>query len=227
MKNQTPKDLVPKFFDNTAHTYDKIAYYATFGKDNYWKDKIIQKMKKPKSILDLACGTGILTRKLATEFPDSEIIGVDITKNYLKIAEKNSTNFSNISFIHQDAEKLLLEKKFDCICSSYIPKYCNAESLLNRCILHLNKNGNIILHDFLYPRNSIVQVFWKLHFISLQILGKFIPTWNEAFVELPKLIEYSNWVESYTTFFKNNGFIVEFEFLTFNTSGILTAHRTD
>ena len=227
MKNQTPKDLVPIFFDNTSQTYDKVVYYATFGKDNYWKDKIIQKMEKPKSILDLACGTGILTRKLASKFPDSEIVGVDVTKSYLKIAEKNSSTFSNISFVHQDAEKLSLDKKFDCICSSYIPKYCDTENLLNRCIMHLNNHGQIILHDFIYPTNSFVRAFWALHFILLQQFGKFFPNWNNAFRKLPDIIRSTTWAESYVSFLKTNGFNVEFESLTLNTSSIITAQKMD
>ena len=36
-------------------------------------------LQKPKRILDIGAGTGILTVKLGREFPDAEVIGVDIS----------------------------------------------------------------------------------------------------------------------------------------------------
>ena len=37
---QSPKDLIPYFFDKNAKTYDMVAFWATFGRDNYWKTEI-------------------------------------------------------------------------------------------------------------------------------------------------------------------------------------------
>ena len=143
MTVNSPKDLVPRFFDETANTYDNVALWATFGRDKYWKKEIVEKIEHANSILDLACGTGILTRKIASKFPKSQIVGIDISKSYLRIAEKNSSSFSNISFMHKDAEDLNIDEKFDCICSSYIPKYCKPDILIKQCITHLNPGGRV------------------------------------------------------------------------------------
>lgn len=221
----TPKDLVPDFFDNTSKTYDRVVNYATFGKDRFWKNKIITEMKNPKTILDLACGTGILTRKIAKAFPESEIIGIDITQSYLEVAKKNSLSFSNVSFIHQDAEMLNIDKKFDCICSSYIPKYCNANTLIKKCVKHLNANGRIILHDFIYPKNPVVKFLWNSYFVLLQLSGFLIPSWKDAFQNLPSLIKTTNWTNDYAYHLKQNGFKVKVEPMTWHTSAILAAQK--
>jgi len=42
--------------------------------------------------LDLACGTGILTREIAEKFPNAKIVGIDITKSYLDVAKENSNS---------------------------------------------------------------------------------------------------------------------------------------
>lgn len=223
----SPREFVPVFFDNTSQTYDKVAYWTTFGKDNVWKNEIIKKIQHADSILDLACGTGILTRRLATCFSQSKIVGVDITKSYLEIAEKNSTSFSNISFVLQDAEKLALGKKFDLICSSYIPKYCEPEILVKNCMVHLNPGGQIILHDFTYPKSHFVQKIWNLHFVLLNFVGIFIPSWKEAFLNLPKLIKTSNWLDSYKKEFEKHNFDVSLQNLTWHTSAILVATKTN
>lgn len=225
MTTQSPKDLVPHFFGQTARTYDQVVFFTTFGKDIYWKNEIINKINSPESILDLACGTGILTRKLSNKFPNSKITGIDISKDYLKIAEKNSSTFSNISFLHHDAENLNLGTKFDCICSSYIPKYCNSEKLVTNCINHLNPNGQIILHDFSYPKNNLIKRLWNSYFVLLNFLGVFLPSWKYAFVELPKLIRSSNWISSYKQEFEKNDFTVKLQYLTWNSSVILHAKK--
>ncbi len=225
MTVDNPKNLVPKFFDKTSISYDKVVVLATFGKDRYWKKEILKHIQKGTNILDLACGTGILTRKLAEKFPNSKIIGLDITQSYLEIAKRNSFKYTNISFIRQDAEKLNLDKKFDCIVSSYIPKYCKPELLVQRCLSHLNSGGKIILHDFIYPKNRIIGNLWDLYFILLNFVGNFIPTWKEAFVELPRLIKSSSWLELYAKEMKRNGLEVKHQYLTWNSSAILVGKK--
>ncbi len=60
---ESAKNLVPKFFDETGATYDGVVSYGTLGKDKYWKRKILEQISNGNSFLDLACGTGILTRE--------------------------------------------------------------------------------------------------------------------------------------------------------------------
>ena len=223
---ESPKNLVLKFFNETYSSYDKVVSICTFGKDKYWKNKILGFIENGISFLDLACGTGILTRKIAEKFPNNSVIGIDITKGYLEQAKKNSLSYKNISYLHQDAERLDLSKKFDCISASYLPKYCEPGILVRRCIEHLKPNGKIIFHDFTYPKNKFIKALWKSYFVILSLGGFFIPSWKEAFVNLPKLIKSSKWLETYENEMKQNGFDVIRIYLTWNSSAILVATRT-
>lgn len=222
MKTQSAKELVPRFFEKTAHTYDKIVNLTTFGKDKYWKKEIIKKVPNCSSVLDLACGTGILTFQIAKKLPDAKILGVDITESYLEIARKKLKHYQKISFLCQDAEKLNLGQKFDCITSSYIPKYCNAEALIKMCLNHLNPGGKIILHDFTCPKNKIVRSLWNLYFVVLHLAGYLLPNWEDVFVELPKLIRETRWLDDYEDTMKKYGLQVDKQSLTLHTSSILT-----
>lgn len=219
---ETPRDLVPRFFEKTAETYDKVVNLTTFGKDKYWKKEILKKIPSGYSILDLACGTGILTFQIAEKFPDVKIVGVDVTENYLIMAKKKLKPHHKISFLKQDAEKLNLGIRFDCITSSYIPKYCNPETLIDACLTHLNVDGKIILHDFTYPKNKFVRTAWNLYFIILRPLGYLIPSWKNVFVDLPKLIRSTSWLDDYENTMKRRGLQVERQTLTWHSSAILT-----
>ncbi|WP_226581372.1 class I SAM-dependent methyltransferase [Halobacillus litoralis] len=63
--------------------------------------KKIKKMirdKKVQSVVDLGCGHGGYLRKLAAEFPDVEMIGVDINQKVVDRARALSEDFPNIHF---------------------------------------------------------------------------------------------------------------------------------
>lgn len=221
MIQETPKNLVPKFFGKTAATYEQIAFWTTFGKDRLWKNEIIKQITCGDSILDLGCGTGILTRMIADKFPHSRITGVDVSASYLELAKRNSSQYKSIKYIHQDAEHLSLDEKFDCIVSSYIPKYCDAKNLVGLCIKHLKQQGRIVLHDFTYPKNKAVSSLWQSYFVLLRGVGVFIPSWHDAFVGLPKLIRSSTWLSDYGREMRDNGLVVREQSFTWNTAAMI------
>lgn len=221
MVTENPKKLVPKFFNKTALSYDTIVNRTTFGKDKYWKNEILKKIPQSESIIDLACGTGILTELIANKFPNAKIVGIDITKNYLEVAKRKMSSFKNVSFVNQDAEKLNLNYKFDCITSSYIPKYCNPEILIKTCLEHLKPNGKIIFHDFIYPKNKFLKILWNFYFVILKGFGQLIPDWQEIFDELPNLIRTTKWLDEYEMVMKNFGLTTRRQYMTWNTSAIL------
>jgi len=225
LKQESTKALVKQFFENTAESYEKVVNLTTFGRDAHWKDEIVKRIPKSNLVLDLACGTGILTFKIAERFPETKITGVDITERYLNVARNKMQPNNKISFLLQDAEKLELGRKFDCITSSYIPKYCIPSILIEKCLNHLNMGGKIILHDFTYPKNIVVRVLWDLYFVVLKIAGHCIPNWKDVFENLPKLIKSSNWLDDYRNIMTRNGLQTEVRYLTWGSSAILTGTK--
>ncbi len=220
-----PKDLIPIFFNNTANSYDRIVHWTTFGKDSFWKYKILEQLSTERTVLDLACGTGILTKQIAEMLPHAKITGVEITKNYLEKAKEKLILYQNISFVKQDAEKLNLGKQFDCITASYLPKYCTADVLIKNCLEHLDVGGKIILHDFTYPKNKFVRALWNFYFKLLYLVGFFIPNWKNVFVDLPNLIRTTDWVKEYEGVMRDYGMKIYKQELTWNSSTIIVGTK--
>ncbi len=225
MLTESAKNLVPKFFDETGTTYDGVVSYGTLGKDKHWKRKMLEEISDGSYFLDLACGTGILTREIAKKFSNAKIVGIDITKSYLDVAKQNSDSFDNISFVLDDAEKFKLDSKFDCITGSYLPKYCDPEILVKNCIAHLKPGGKIIFHDFTYPKNPVVRGLWNFFLTFLRLVGYFIPSWKDALVGLPKLIRRTKWLENYSDIMEKNGLEVSHQYLTYGAAAILTGTK--
>lgn len=57
-------------------------------------------------ILDLGCGTGWASRRMARQATNGEIVGLDVADEMLRRAEQTSTEFKNIRYVWGSAEKI-------------------------------------------------------------------------------------------------------------------------
>jgi demethylmenaquinone methyltransferase / 2-methoxy-6-polyprenyl-1,4-benzoquinol methylase len=220
--------LADRFFAGTGVTYDLMVNLCTLGMDWWWKREILNALPiDPKYIVDQACGTGILTFKIALKFPRCRVLGVELRNEYLCIARKKAANLklTNVGFILGRAEDILSETPCDCITSSYLVKYAELQKLIPNAKKMLRSGGSLILHEFIYPRNKTFARLWELYFRLLQTVGsKLYPTWRTIFHELPVLLHYSQWLSELMEALRTYGFVdITIRRLTFGTSVIVTA----
>lgn len=87
-------------FGEVSAKYDFITTALSFGRDAAWKRDLLSTLPPARSprCIDLACGTGDLTRLLATRYPDGTITGLDLTPEMLAIAETRTNTF-NVEYV--------------------------------------------------------------------------------------------------------------------------------
>ena len=224
----TGTDIAKRFFLSNGATYDTIANLCTLGLDILWKQKILAKIPRDATyIVDQACGTGILTFKIARRFPHCRIIGVDLHEEYIGIARKKALNFpgNNVTFVQGKAEDVVLDAGADCITSSYLAKYVELDRLVANAHAMLKPGGVLLMHELTYPANPVNLALWKLNFMFLQTYGAWrYPEWAVSFRELPPLIRGSNWLEALTNALKLNHFSnISAESLFIEASAIVSA----
>ena len=129
------ESLVSSFFTGTGSSYDEVAKLFTLGLDRYWKAEIVKLVPKSDRVLDLGCGTGILTECLATKNPAAEIVGVDITPDYLAAYQERLRRkpWIHARSILGNAESIALDGEFDVIASSYLAKYVDPGNACQQC----------------------------------------------------------------------------------------------
>ena len=72
------------------------------------------------SVLDLACGTGVVTKKLRDKVGDlGYVVGADASVSAIKIAKKWNGVKSNLDFVNIDAERFNFAHKFDIVTCQY------------------------------------------------------------------------------------------------------------
>ncbi len=222
-------DLASEFFAGNAASYDDVVRVTTLGNDHKWKKKILAHLSSPTRVLDLACGTGIVTFAIRDQFPQCELVGVDLTADYLEIAQQRAkaTGHSNLTFVHSAAEHFTDDVPFDAIVSSYLAKYADIETLTANAAAMLQPGGILLMHDFTYPHNAIIAWLWERYFPVLRWMpSRNLRQWLIAFKGLPTLVRESTWVADLRTAMQQHGFTdIRTESLSMGTAAIVTASR--
>lgn len=115
------------------------------------------------TILEVGCGSGVLTIRAALTWPEAKLIGLDYwgaMYNYSKaLCEKNAASegvADRCTFVHGDANRLdLPDESVDAVISNYV--YHNImgadkQALLLESLRVLKKGGVFVLHDNMKPR---------------------------------------------------------------------------
>lgn len=94
-------------FREVAPRYDLITRLLSFGRDAAWKRQMIARLPEtnPAHCVDLACGTGDLTRAVAARHPGARVTGLDLTPEMLDRA-RALTREPRISFTQGDMHAL-------------------------------------------------------------------------------------------------------------------------
>jgi demethylmenaquinone methyltransferase/2-methoxy-6-polyprenyl-1,4-benzoquinol methylase len=90
---QQKRELNEQLFSVVAPRYDAITRLLSFNRDRVWKDRMVDALppRTAPICLDLACGTGDITFRLASKYPDGTIIGLDLTEPMLERARARCT----------------------------------------------------------------------------------------------------------------------------------------
>ena len=219
------QSIAKKFFSNqNAASYDRIVKYTTFGCDSLWKQNIANYITpEHKSILDVACGTGIFS-SFISNIPYKNLIGVDLTYSYISNA-KTKRGYSLL--VNSMAELLPFKSEsFDCIVSCYLAKYAKISLMVDEIWRILKKGGLVIFSDFVYPLNKIIRLLWNSYFNILKLIGEINKPWKYVFYNLDEVIRQSTWIKDLKIALENKGFrSLNVKYYTGGTSAIISAFK--
>ncbi len=106
---QSKEERVHHVFEKIYGSYDKMNSVISFQQHIRWRKDTMKRMdvQKGAKALDVCCGTADWTIALAEEVgKDGEVIGLDFSKNMLKIGEEKVKEYKQIQLIHGNAMEL-------------------------------------------------------------------------------------------------------------------------
>lgn len=133
-------------FDEIAFLYDQLMSGVPYREwANYLKRILKLYNHRPRTMLDLCCGTGTVSLILAEE--GRRVSGVDISPAMIELAAQKAQAIGIRADFHaQDAATFRLGKKFDLVFSlfdslNYILESSALQQAFYRVSEHLNANG--------------------------------------------------------------------------------------
>jgi ubiquinone/menaquinone biosynthesis C-methylase UbiE len=135
-----------KIWNEVAPRYHKR--WASVNKGPFQSTKkLIElvKINKNNFVLDVACGTGVVTKQIQKKISKlGYVVGIDTSTTAIKIAKKWNEKNKNLDFVNTDAENFIFSKKFDVITCQYaLFFFPNAQKALKNMKNSLKKSGRI------------------------------------------------------------------------------------
>ena len=176
MKNQNPL-MIKDLFNKTSSRYDVLNDLLSLGLHRHWKKQTIWRVKPApgEKWIDLCCGTGDLTFRLARfTDPGGEVVGIDFAEKALAIARKRHKKIPSlkIAWMNIDATSTGLEShSFDGALMAYGLR--NLKDPVHGLIeIHrlLKTEGRAAILDFNHPREgSIGDKFQKFYLKNIVV----------------------------------------------------------
>ena len=182
------KEQVAQMFDNISGNYDGLNRVISLGIDMKWRKKVVALVaeKNPKTILDIATGTGDLVIMMANTSA-KKIIGLDISAGMLEVGKKKieTKNLSHkIEMVLGDSENMPYpDNYFDAITVSFgIRNFENLEKGLAEIYRVLKPNGIFVILETSVPTKFPFKQGYTFYtkFI-LPIIGKIFSKDNNAY----------------------------------------------
>lgn len=224
------KEQVAQMFDTISGNYDDLNRVISFGIDVKWRKKVLKLVaaKNPKTVLDIATGTGDLAI-LMTSTSATEIIGLDISAGMLevgkkKIAEKKLDN--KIQMVLGDSENIPYpDNYFDAITVAFgVRNFENLEKGLTEILRVLKPNGVFVILETSVPTKFPFKQGYAFHskFI-LPLVGKLFSKDKAAYTYLSDSANVFPFGEALNNILRKVGFI-EVEHLP-QTFGVATIYH--
>jgi demethylmenaquinone methyltransferase/2-methoxy-6-polyprenyl-1,4-benzoquinol methylase len=173
-------------FDTIAPRYDLVNRLMTFGLDRSWRRATIGALGLPSDslVLDLACGTGDLTR--LAQGQGHRVIGVDLSTGML------AANGTGAPLVHADCSQLPFpDGAFDgLVCGYALRNFTDLGDALAETARVVRPGGRLAILEVDAPKSGALRAGYHVWFEKVvPVLGGVLSD-REAYDYLPRSTAY-------------------------------------
>ncbi|WP_273178043.1 bifunctional demethylmenaquinone methyltransferase/2-methoxy-6-polyprenyl-1,4-benzoquinol methylase UbiE [Hoylesella pleuritidis] len=189
--------LVERMFDSIAPTYDTLNHRLSLNIDKGWRKRAIKQLLPfaPKTVLDIATGTGDFAILAAQMLQPSRLVGVDISQRMMDIGQKKVAEAELqgiISFEKEDCLSLsFADETFDAVTAAFgIRNFQDLDRGLTEMCRVLRKGGHLSIVELTAPISAPMRWLFKVYSHTfLPLYGRLISKDKEAYRYLTDTIE--------------------------------------
>jgi len=225
---------VEQMFDNIAPTYDKLNHRLSWDIDKGWRKKAIRMLMPyaPKTVLDIATGTGDFAILSAQMLQPDRLVGADISEGMMEIGRqkvKGQGLDSVISFVKEDCLHLSFDDNtFDAVTAAFgIRNFADLDQGLREMYRVLRPGGHLSIVELTTPpRFPMKQLFHIYSHMVLPVYGRLVSKDRSAYTYLTRTIEAFPQGETMMNILQRAGFReTVFQRLTFGICTLYTATK--
>ena len=187
---------VRSVFDSVANRYDIMNDLMSGGLHRLWKGFTVEQagVRRGQVVLDLAGGTGDLSRVFAGQVGDSgHVVLADINSMMLREGRSSLIDAGvagNLSIAQVDAEKLpFADHSFDCVAIAFgLRNVTNKDVALASIRRVLKPGGKLLILEFSRPADAIKPAFDLYSFKAIPLLGKLVANDESSYQYLAESI---------------------------------------
>ena len=188
--------FVGEVFTSVSENYDLMNDAMSFGMHRLWKKILVElaAIGEEDIILDIASGTGDISKIISKEYPNTSIFMSDINYDMLDEGRNRAINesfYSNCSFCQLSGEILpFSDNTFDFITVGFgLRNFTDKEKGLSEMRRCLSKNGKLMVLEFSKPINPVFSKIYDWYsFNILPKLGSMLANDSESYQYLAESI---------------------------------------
>ena len=201
-------------FDSVAVRYDVMNDLMSGGLHRLWKHFTIEQatVRRGQTVLDLAGGTGDLSKILARKVGDrGHVVLADINANMLRMGRSRLIDAGvagNLSIVQVDAEKLpFASNSFDCITIAFgLRNVSNKDTALESMLRVLKPGGKALILEFSKPIDAIKSIYDFYSFKVIPLQGKLVASDESSYRYLAESIRMHPDQDKFLQMMEETGF---------------------
>lgn len=208
----TKEEKVHHVFEKIYNNYDKMNSVISFQQHIKWRSDTMKRMKVKKGTkaLDVCCGTADWTLALAEAVGENgEVIGLDFSKNMLKIGQEKVKHLSQVKLIHGNAMELPFEDNtFDYVTIGFglrnVPDYLQVLKEMYRVV---KPGGQVVCLETSHPTLfGFKQLYYAYFRFIMPFFGKLFAKSYKEYSWLNESTQNFPGMEELAELFKEAGY---------------------
>ena len=170
--------IISEMFDSIAEKYDRMNHGMSLGVDKAWRRRFVRslsaRLAPGAAVLDLACGTGDLTKAMAKR--GWQVTGLDISSEMMAVGKAKCAGLQpEPAFVLGSAEAIPFpDASFDVVTIAFgLRNFDHRAQCLQEIRRVLKPGGRLAVLEFAVPKNRLWRALYLFYFKhAMRLMGK-------------------------------------------------------